>query len=175
MLQPCLMQAAGGQAQLLGDTVPTLVACPQQAILRQAHGGEQGGGDIADAKPEQPMKADETRHFLTGGDAGLRQILQGAENKITLPQVSQGKFARNEGMDEHRSGSEQRHERLVGCARMVDPHGGTDQVMLVVGAAAGRSPDPVRCPPNRASRRPLSRSINALSPRARGRIFPAVR
>ena len=44
--------------------------------------------DIADAKPEKQMLVNEVKNFSICSDAGLRQLLQGAQDEMPLPQTA---------------------------------------------------------------------------------------
>ena len=69
--------------------------------------------DISDAEAEQGVSIYEMQHFLFCRDAGLRQVLQGIQNKIALPQVAQGKFTYDEGVGQDCPGIEQLSKGLV--------------------------------------------------------------
>ena len=116
------MQSVRRQAQSFGDVEQALIARPEGGTYRQPDGCEQVRIDIADPQAEEPMPADEMQHFRIAGHAGLRQIPQGGQNKVALPQVTEGKFANHERMGENVATVEQARKRLVARAQMVDPN-----------------------------------------------------
>jgi hypothetical protein len=61
------------------------------------------------------------QNLLAHGDARLGQVLQSVQNKVALPQLAEGKLANRERVPQNPSSIEQRGERLVVGAQMVDP------------------------------------------------------
>jgi hypothetical protein len=121
------------------------------------------GIDVSDAKPIEVMLVDVVQHLAVRCRDGLGQIGQGLQNELPLPQVPQSQFTDHKGIRQHLPSIEQPNQKLIARPQMVDPYGRVDQ----------NHPRPVRrrggavrwgsLPPSFASRRALSRSINALS------------
>jgi hypothetical protein len=120
--------------------------------------------DVPDPDPEQGVLVDEMSDFLIRRDFGLRQVRQGIQNEIALPQPSQGQLTRHERMSKNLTSFEEGGELPVACAQMIDPDRRIDQDHgRVVGRRRGVTFNLASVPPSRANRRALSRSISALS------------
>jgi hypothetical protein len=119
--------------------------------------------DIPDAAPEQGLTLDEMQYLGVRGDGGLRQLSQGVENHLALPQSAERQLAGHERVAEDLCPLEQPAKRIVAGAQMVDPDGGIDQDQRERGRRRGIDFRFGSLPPRRAKRRALSRSINALS------------
>src|SRR5216683_3079173 len=119
--------------------------------------------DVADPDPEQGVLVDEMSDFLIRRDFGLRQVRQGIQNEIALPQPSQGQLTRHERMSKNLTSFEEGGELPVACAQMIDPDRRIDQDHGRVGRRRGGTFNLDSVPPRRANRRALSRSISALS------------
>lgn len=119
--------------------------------------------DIAYAKTEQSFICDEMKHFLVMRDFSLRQLLQAIQDNLSLTQTSQRQFASNKWMGENAPLLEEIGQGCIAFAQRVDPDGCIDEnhagsvCRRRTGFRSGS------LPPSRASRRALSRSINALS------------
>jgi hypothetical protein len=121
------------------------------------------GVDIPDTQPKQRPPIDEVKHFLVRGDGYLWQFSQGVQNNITLPETAESEFTRHEGMPEDPSAIEEPAERRIASPQVVDPDRCVDQDHSGFGRRLGGPDSSGSLPPRRASRRALSRSINALS------------
>jgi hypothetical protein len=117
---------------------------------------------VADASACKLIMVDELQNLLIGGDACLWKIVQSVENKLALAQHAERELPDDERMREHRSGIEQGREGIVPYAKMIDPNGGIDQNHVRPERLRGAGIRSGSLPPRRASRRALSRSINAL-------------
>src|ERR1700730_1002846 len=84
------------RVQPLGDPKQALVARPQCRTRGQSNGGEKMRIDIANPGACERMLGDELQHFLLRGDDRPRQVLQGSEDKIVLPQISERKLTNHE-------------------------------------------------------------------------------
>jgi len=118
------------------------------------------GIHIPDAETEQRLPIYEVKHFLVRGGGCLRQLPQGVQNEITLPQIAE---SRDKAMPENLPAVEQLPERMIRGPQMVDPDRGINQDHSRASRRRGAAARSGWLPPNRASRRALSRSINALS------------
>jgi hypothetical protein len=116
------MQPTCRQAQSFGDAEQALVARPQRGTGRQPDGRKQVRIDIPNSQAKQLVLTDEVQYFPIRCDAGLGQVLQGRENKVALPHITQGKFADYERMRENAARVEQAGKRPVARSQMVDPH-----------------------------------------------------
>jgi hypothetical protein len=76
---------------------------------------------ISDAEPKQPLTVDEMEHLLVRGDSCLRQLPQGVQNEITLPQFAESEFTGYERMSQHSSVVEEPAECSIAGPQMVDP------------------------------------------------------
>jgi hypothetical protein len=119
--------------------------------------------DVPDAKGERRVLVDEMQNLVICGDRHPRQVRQRTENKITLPQIPQRKFADHEGMHHNLTPLEKIAEGFVAGTQMVDPNGSIDQDHAFSDRRRRTGLRSGSLPPKRAKRRAASRSINAFS------------
>jgi hypothetical protein len=119
--------------------------------------------DIADTEPCQFLPFDEMQDFLICRDTCPGQVFQGGQNDPVLPQMAKCQLSDNEGVQQDMAGFKQFRDRLIACPQMIHP----DRCIEQDQAGSGRRREAIASsgsvPPNRASRRALSRSISALS------------
>ena len=78
------------------------------------------GVDVADAEAEQRVAINEGEDFCVAGENGLGQVGERGQDDLSYAQMTEGKFADNEGMRQNHPGVEQRGERRIARAQMID-------------------------------------------------------
>jgi hypothetical protein len=71
------------------------------------------GINIPDAAPEQRVTVDEGQNFRIRSNRGARQLRQGVQHNLSLPQIAQREFADDKRMPQHHAGIEQADEYLM--------------------------------------------------------------
>src|SRR5262249_54597333 len=119
--------------------------------------------DEPDTAPEQGVMVDEMQDLLVGGHARAWQVRQGAKHDLAPTQIAQGDLADDKGVRQNQARIQQRGKRMVAGSQVIDPDGSVDQDHAGDGRRRRGAFRLGSVPPRRASRRALSRSINALS------------
>src|SRR5262245_828152 len=123
--------------------------------------------DEADTAPHQRTPLQEAKRLLVGCHWYRGQAAEQLEHLAPIPEVTAGQLADDEWMRQHTPGGELIGEGGASGAEMLHPDRRVDQDQrpfrpFVRRRRGTRSEGSV--PPRRASRRALSRSINARSP-----------
>ena len=84
------------------------------------------GIHIPDAEPKQRLPIYEVEHLLVRGDGYLRQLPQGVQNEIALPQIAESELTGHKGMPEDIPANKERPERRIPAPQVVDPDRGVD-------------------------------------------------
>ncbi len=128
--------------------------------------------DPSNAAAVQPLSLKKTHHFRVFSDDGLRKGPEQRKDFVAIAQRAACEFARHEGVDQHFRVTQKRLQAPVPCAKVVDPDGGIDEnhatrpgLRRLMGLRPGSDP------PSFASRRALSRAINASNPRRTRAVF----
>jgi len=136
---------------------------PQCRSVGQLSRCKQVGIDVTDAAPEQMLASDGVQHLDIGGDAGLGQIRQGVQDDGALTEIAESELAKDKGVHQHPSGTEEIDKRRVPAAQMIYPNRRINQDHAGRDRRRGGAFSAPSLPPSRAKRRALSRSISALS------------
>jgi hypothetical protein len=81
------------------------------------------GIHIPDAELKQRLPIYEVEHFLVRSDGCLRQLPQGVQNEIALPEIAESELARHKEPEDVPADKE-RPERSIPAPQMVDPDRG---------------------------------------------------
>src|SRR4051812_20631101 len=148
-----------------------LVPGPEGCAGRQTCGGQEVCVDIPDARTRQPCHSDVTQDFVIARLFGPRQVGEKFEDEFALTEVPERYFADDKGMYEDPARLQQLGQFIVAALEMVDPDRRIDEDHARLGRRRGTGERSGSVPPSRASRRALSRSINALkASRRRGAL-----
>ena len=126
----------------------------------------------AQATPVEVMSFQKTQDFLLSCNSSLGQGSQVVENLIAVAKRPAGQFPHNEGMAEYLIAFQQRPQALGAPPKMFYPHRGVHQNHAEpperrLGTVRRRR----SVPPSAASRRALSREINASRPSRTSLVF----
>src|SRR5271166_2033838 len=166
-----LLLQSGMKAERPGDGAKALIAGPQECARRKRNRGEKMGIDIADSHSEKRPAINNTQDLIIAGYLDLRQIFKCAENRLTLPQMPQSHFAKNEGVSDDLSIVEQRRKCWIAFAEMVDPDGGVGQDQYLPALRRGIEANLGSVPPRRANLCALSRSMSAFRASRTSAVF----
>jgi len=83
--------------------------------------------DVSDAQAGKGFVAYEAEDFVVFGRYRSGQVSQSAKDNGPLMQIAQCNFADHEGMDQHFSFAQKRHELIVRRTQMIDPDRGVNQ------------------------------------------------
>lgn len=82
---------------------------------------------IADTSTVETARTDEVKNLLIRSNSCTRKLRKVLKHGLPVLEVSAGKFAPDEGMDENSLIHEKGDEMLVTRTKMVDPDGGIHQ------------------------------------------------
>jgi hypothetical protein len=118
--------------------------------------------DIPDSEACQRMLFDEQQHLRLCGDCRMRQVMQCRKDRFALPKMPERNFPDDERMGQYVARLEQCREYLVAIPQMIHPNGRIDKDQQGFARRRGAIFALGSVPPRCASRRALSRSINAF-------------
>jgi hypothetical protein len=119
--------------------------------------------DVTDPQTGKRMAVNETERFVVARCGRLRKIQQRIDNNLPLAQRAERDFTDDVRMRQHFAPLEELAEDYIARTKMIDPDRRIDQDHLADGRRRGTSLSRGSLPPSRASRRALSRSINAIN------------
>ena len=118
---------------------------------------------IANAESEQFVPFNELQDLTIRDGPCLGHLLQLGQHGVALPKVAKRKLSNNKRVDQDSTIFEETNKRLVTHAEVIYPDRRIDQDHAGSGRRRGATFNSGSVPPNSASRRALSRAINALS------------
>src|SRR5262245_1047582 len=119
--------------------------------------------EISNSSAKQPTTLDKGHDFVVFSHDRLWEICQRSQDQISLLEITQGDFADHERVGENVPCFQQIDQQPVARAQVVYPDRSIDQDHAGRGRRRGGRLSAGSCPPRRAKRRALSRSIKAFS------------
>ncbi len=151
------------ELQALGCSQQAPIACPQLAASGQSGGRKEMGVDVTDAEPVKRYDIDHALDFVVGCRGGGAKVAQRIQYGLAIAHAGERELADDERMNQHAFGFQQGRKRRIAGPNVVDPHLSVDKNHAGSDGRRGTDSRSGSVPPRRASRRALSRAINARS------------